>query len=62
MALSFFSPGHEEIFVLLRNSDHALAIQSAGKFFINEHYDLSPLVVQSFLCKLFEAALKVLKI
>ena len=62
MALSFFSPGHEEIFVLLRNSDHALAIQSAGKFFINEHYDLSPLVAQSFLCKLFEAALKVLKI
>ena len=62
MALSFFSPGDEEVFVLLRNSDQALAIQSAEKFFINEHYDLSPLVVQSFLCKLFEAALKVLKI
>ena len=44
--------------MLLRNSDHALAIQSAGKFLIYEHYDLSPLVVLSFLCKLFEAALK----
>ena len=62
MALSFFSPGHEEIFVLLRNSGQAFAIQSAGKFFIYEHYDLSPLVVLSFLCKLFEAALKLLKI
>ena len=47
--ISFFSPGDEEIFVLLRNSDQALAIQSAGKFFIYEHYDLSPLVVLSFL-------------
>ena len=62
MALSFFSPGHEEIFVLLKNSEQDLAIQSAGKFFIYEHYDLSPLVVLSFLCKLFEAALKLLKI
>ena len=63
LIFSFFSPGHEEIFVLLRNSDHALAIQRAGKFFIyDEHYDLSPLVVLSFLCKLFEAALKLLKI
>ena len=62
VALSLFSPGHEEIFVLLRNSDHALAIQSVGKFFIYEHYDLSPLVVLFFLCKLFEAALKLLKI
>ena len=62
MALSFFSPGHEEIFVLLRNSDQALAIQSAEKFFIYEHYDLSPHVVLYFLCKLFEAALKLLKI
>ena len=60
--LAFLSPGHEEIFVLLRNSDHALAIQSVGKFFIYEHYDLSPLVVLFFLCKLFEAALKLLKI
>ena len=47
MAVSFFSPGHEEIFVLLRNSDQALAIQSAEKFFIYEHYDLSPHVVPS---------------
>ena len=63
MALSFFSPGHEEIFVLLRNSDHALAIQRAGKFFIyDEHYDLSPLVGLSVLFNLFEAALKLLKI
>ena len=63
VALSFFSPGHEEIFVLQRNSDQALAIQRAGKFFIyDEHYDLSPLAVLSFLCKLFEAALKLLKI
>ena len=43
--------------MLLRNSDHALAIQRAGEFFIyDEHYDLSPLVVLSFLCNLFEAA------
>ena len=48
--------------MLLRNSDHALAILSAGKFFIYEHYDLSALAVLSFLCKLFEAALKLLKI
>ena len=50
--------------MLLRKSDHAaVAIQRAGKFFIyDEHYDLSPLVVLSFLCKLFEAALKLLKI
>ena len=48
--------------ILLRNSDHALAIQRAGKFFIyDEHYDLSPLAVLCFLCKLFEAALKLLK-
>ena len=48
--------------MLLRKSDHALAIQRAGKFFIyDEHYDLSRLVVVSFLCKLFEAALKLLK-
>ena len=60
--LAFLSPGHEEIFVLLRNSDHALAIQSAEKFFVYEHYDLSPYVVLYFLCKLFEAALKLLKI
>ena len=64
MALIIFSPGHEELFVLLRKSDHAaVAIQRAGKCFIyDEHYDLSPLVVLSFLCKLFEAALKLLKI
>ena len=48
--------------MLLRNSDHALAIQSAEKFFIYEHYDLSPHVVLYFLCKLFEAALKLLKV
>ena len=49
--------------MLLRNSDQALAIQRAGKFFIyDEHYDLSPLVVLSVLCNLFEAALKLLKI
>ena len=49
--------------MLLRDSDHALAIPRAGKFLIyDEHYDLSPLVVLSFLCKLFEAALRLLKI
>ena len=61
--LAFLAPATwKSLFVLLRNSDHALAIQSAGKFFIYKHYDLSPLVVLSFLCKLFEAALKLLKI
>ena len=51
MALSFFSPGHEEIFVLLKNSEQDLAIQSAGNFFIYELYDLSALVVLSFRCR-----------
>ena len=44
------------ILLLLPSQRHA------GKFFIYEHYDLSSLVILSFLCKLFEAALKVLKI
>ena len=46
--------------MLPRNSDHDLAIHSAGKFFIYEYYEL--LFCLFFLCKLFEAALTLLKI
>ena len=62
--LAFLAPVTRKFLCCLqRNSDQALAIQRAGKFFIyDEHYDLSPLAVLSFLCKLFEAALKLLKI
>ena len=45
--------------MLPRNSDHDLAIHSAGEFFIYEYYVV---VVLSFLFKLFEAALTLLKI
>ena len=39
VALSFFSPGHEEMFVPAEEQrTRSYAIQSAGKFFIYEYY------------------------
>ena len=38
--LAFLAPATRKFFVLPRNSDHDLAIQSAGKFFIYEYYEL----------------------